>query len=188
MRCISCENFSLKIICNHCQEKLLRPSVSKRELDDGFVVYSFYKYDEIKKLVDSKYYFHGDRVYQVISKLSFGRFKPDFKDMVTVVPIDDHTRHGFSPTAILAKNFQHPNLKAVYGTLQATNHIKYAGKSLLYRQKHKRGFLYKGKKNLKIILVDDIVTTGLTILEAKLSMEKNGCEVLFAITLSDAKQ
>jgi competence protein ComFC len=38
-----------------------------------------------------------------------------------------------------------------------------------------------------VILIDDIVTTGTTILEAKKCLEENNCEVLFALTLTDAK-
>ena len=48
-------------------------------------------------------------------------------------------------------------------------------------------FTYKGEKNLEVILIDDIITSGSTILEAKKALEKNGCKVLFALTLSDAK-
>ena len=37
-----------------------------------------------------------------------------------------------------------------------------------------------------MILVDDLITTGSTILEAKEVLEKNNCEVLFALSISDA--
>ncbi|EAL3832073.1 ComF family protein, partial [Campylobacter upsaliensis] len=37
------------------------------------------------------------------------------------------------------------------------------------------------------ILVDDIVTTGSSILEAKKILEKNKISVLFALVLADAK-
>jgi competence protein ComFC len=161
--------------------------VSKRTIGDGFVVYSFYHYEEIRALVDAKYYFYGDRVYNTLAKLSYKLFAPKFEDNIVAVPIDDHTRHDFSQTAILAKHFSQPNTKAVYGTLRATNHIKYAGKDLAYRQKHKRKFKYTGKSGLKVVLIDDIITTGLTILEAKQCLEQFECEVLFALTLSDAK-
>jgi competence protein ComFC len=43
------------------------------------------------------------------------------------------------------------------------------------------------QKNIQVILVDELVTTGLTILEAKECLENHGCEVLFALTLSDAR-
>ncbi len=187
MRCTSCGGFSWAILCAYCRTKLLRPSVSKRMISDGFAVYSFYHYEEIRALVDAKYYFYGDRVYNTLARLSYKLFAPKFDDPVVIVPIDDHTRHDFSQTAILARHFCQPNIDVKYGTLKATNHIKYAGKDLAYRQKHKRKFKYTGKSGLKVILVDDIVTTGLTILEAKQCLEQFDCEILFALTLSDAK-
>ena len=38
-----------------------------------------------------------------------------------------------------------------------------------------------------VILVDDIVTTGTTILEARDTLQKAGVDVLFALVLADAK-
>jgi competence protein ComFC len=58
---------------------------------------------------------------------------------------------------------------------------------LEFRQKNKRNFYYSGKNNIKVILVDDLITTGETILQAKKVLEKNNCEILFALTLSDAR-
>lgn len=103
------------------------------------------------------------------------------------IPIDDHTRHNFSQSAILAKHLKSQYIKPQYATLKASSIIKYAGKDLKFRKEHKRDFIYSGKENLKVILVDDLITSGLTILEAKDILEENNCEVLFALTLADAK-
>ncbi len=189
MRCISCESLSLSIICKTCQKELLAPDFHKRELQKDFFVYSFYNYEEIKKFLNSKYQFYGDKVFNILAKLSIGKFSDNFafNDKVYAMPIDDHTRHEFSQTAILANNLKSNNILPLYNQLKATNIVKYAGKDLEFRKKHRRKFVYNGKKNLKVILLDDLVTTGLTILEAKEILEKNGCEVLFALTLSDAK-
>lgn len=189
MRCITCEKLSFNIICKACQSEYLKAKLHKRELEKDFFVYSFYEYNEIKELLSSKYYFYGDRVYNILAKLSFKKFSSNFnfKTSVSVIPIDDHTRHEFSHSAILARFLNNKNLKVVYNSLKATNRVKYAGKSLVYRKRNKRKFLYAGKNNLKIILVDDLITSGQTILEAKEVLEKHNCEVLFALTLSDAK-
>jgi competence protein ComFC len=87
----------------------------------------------------------------------------------------------------LNKHLSSLQIKPLYNVLKATNIVKYAGKDLKFRQNNKRDFKYTGLKNIKIILVDDLITTGLTILEAKKCLERYGCEVLFALTLSDAK-
>ncbi len=189
MRCLSCENLSFSIICKDCQTNLLKANFYKRELEKDFYNYSFYSYDEVKELLNSKYQFYGDRVFNILAKLSFKKFAKNFNydEQVVAIAIDDHTRHQFSHNAILVKYLKSDNITPIYSTLKATNIVKYAGKDLLFRQKHKRHFKYLGLKNLKVILVDDLVTTGNTILEAKQILEKNGCEVLFSLTLSDAK-
>jgi competence protein ComFC len=167
----------------------LEPNFYKRELEDDFFVYSFYQYEDIKELLNTKYQFYGDRVYDILAKLSFEKFAKNFEfdSKLTAIPIDDHTRHEFSQSAILAFNLKSKYLKPKYAKLKATNIIKYAGKSLEFRQKNKRIFKYTGEQNLKVVLVDDLITTGLTILEAKETLEQNNCEVLFALTLSDAR-
>jgi competence protein ComFC len=189
MRCISCESLSWQIICISCQNNFLVPTFQKRELIYNFFVYSFYNYEEIKPLINTKYQFYGDRIFNILAKLAFKKFSLNFNfnSTITAIPIDDHTRHNFSQTAILTKNLKSKNIKPIFNTLKATNIIKYAGQDLEFRQNNKRDFKYTGKRNLQVILVDDLVTTGLTILEAKQCLENYGCEVLFTLTLSDAK-
>ncbi|MCK5295196.1 MAG: ComF family protein [Arcobacteraceae bacterium] len=189
MRCLSCQNLSIQIICKTCQENLLQSIFKKRELDDDFAVYSFFEYEDIKELLNTKYEFYGDRVYKILANLSFKKFADNFNfdENVVAVSVDDNTTHEFSQSAILVNALRSKNITPIYSTLKARNRLKYAGKSLEYRQKHKRDFKYKGKQNLKVILVDDIITTGSTLKEAKEVIEKSNCEVLFALTLSDAK-
>jgi len=189
MRCLICQNLSLKMICKNCKNNLLEPAFNKRELEKDFFVYSFYPYEDIKILLNTKYEFYGDKVFNIISELSFQKFSNNFTypEQVYIIPIDDHTRHEFSQTAILAKSLKSDYLIPMYDSLKATNIVKYAGKDLNFRKQNKRNFIYKGKNNIKVILIDDLITTGTTILEAKKALEKANCEVLFALTISDAR-
>lgn len=188
MRCFSCSALSLQAICKQCQKNLLEPSLYKRELEKDFFVYSFYKIDEIKELINAKYYFYGDRIFNILGKLAFKKFSENFEYLhpVYAIAIDDRVKENFSHTAILTKHLNSKNIKSIFNTLHANNNVKYAGKDLEYRKKNKRDFSYSGQKNIEVILVDDIVTTGTTILEAKKVLEKKGCKILFALTLSDA--
>jgi competence protein ComFC len=189
MRCISCERLSWYIICKKCQNNLLQASFYTRTLENNFKVHNFYPYEEIKSLISCKYEFFGDKVFNILAKNSFTEFSKRFNypNNVYVIPIDDHTRHDFSHTAILAKSLKSNIFKPLYNTLKAQNIVKYAGKNLKFRQNHKRDFKYSGPSNIQVILVDDLITTGQTITQAKLCLEKYGCEVLFALTLSDAR-
>jgi competence protein ComFC len=178
----------LKIICDDCQKTLLKPAFYKRELSKDFYVYSFYKIDEVKELINSKYQFYGDKVFTILAKLAFKKFAYNFEftTQITAIPIDDHTRHEFSHTAILAKQLKSKFITPKYNVLKAQNIVKYAGKDLEFRLNNKRNFIYNGLENKQVILVDDVVTTGSTILEAKEILEKNNCEVLFGLSISDA--
>lgn len=188
MKCILCETWSLSIICNNCQETLLTPSFYKRELAKDFYVYSFYRVEELEDLLNSKYYFFGDRILNILAKLSFSKFTKafTFNKEILAIPIDDHTRHEFSHTAILAKALKSNIISPLYNNLKANNLVKYAGKDLNFRERNKRDFKTL-VKNETIILVDDIVTTGTTLLEAHTICKKNKNEILFALCLADAK-
>jgi competence protein ComFC len=161
------------------------PNFFKKELRKDFFVYSFYSYEEIEDFILSKYHFHGDRVFNILAKLAFSKFASNFSypTLVYALPIDDHTRHDFSHTAILAKHLKTSHIKPLYNTLRASNVIKYAGKDLKFRQNNPRNFIYKGACGIDVILVDDLMTTGTTLLEAKRVLEQHDCKVLFALTL-----
>ena len=189
MKCIVCENWSLFIICKKCQKKLLNPGFYKRQLDEDFYVYSFYSFNELENLLTSKYYFHGDRVFNILAKLTFSKFAQSFNytNDVLAVGVDDHTRHDFSHTAILTKHLKSRYIQPKYNSLKAKNPVKYAGRDLEFRQNNPRKFQLKNVNNQSLILVDDLVTTGTTLLEARKVCKKNNNEVLFALCLADAK-
>ena len=189
MICLTCKNLSFQIICKDCQTKLLQPSFHKREIEDGFFNYSFYTLSELEDLISSKYYFHGDKVFNILAKLSFAKFAQNFEfpSQVFAIPIDDHTRHDFSHTAILARHLKSQFITPKYNTLKATNIVKYAGKDLEFRQKNPRKFKVSNISSQITILCDDIITTGETIKQAKKALEKKNNEVLFSLTLADAK-
>lgn len=188
MKCLSCENLSFQIICKTCQKNLLAPSFHKRELEENFYNYSFYSFLEIEDFLTSKYYFFGDRVFTILAKLSFKKFAQHFSfdEKVYSIGIDEHVRHEFSQTAILSHHLKSKHIEPLFGKLIAQNIVKYAGRDLEFRQKNRRKFT-TSLCNKKIILVDDLVTTGTTILEAKRVLEAQNNEVLFSLTLADAK-
>lgn len=189
MKCITCESWSFSVICKACQKNLLTPNIYKRQLSDDLSVYSFYALEEIEELISSKYYFHGDRVINILAQLSFGKFAKEFNynQAVTALGIDEHTRHDFSHTAILSRHLNSPYITPQYNRLKAKNRVKYAGKDLEFRQNNPKKFMLKGINNASLILVDDVVTTGTTLLEAHKVCKKSKNDVLFALCLADAK-
>ncbi len=188
MRCQLCFNLSWQPICKHCLDMLLTSTLSTRVLDDGLEVYSFYKYSEISKLLHTKHTFIGAKIFLQLGRHAVLPFAKAFENQdIYILPIDDHVRSGYSHSAILARSISR-YIKPVYGALRAKNTIRYSGQKLSVRQKNKRDFKLTCRANTDVVLIDDIVTTGNTLMEARQCCEKTNINVLFAITLADARE
>jgi len=189
MRCLSCRKFSLKTICTTCQSHLLYSQLKVRVVEDNFKIYSFFDYSEISHLLYAKHHFYGSFVYKALANLSFKHFAKIFRfySKINVLPIDDRTKSLYSHTAILANAMRSDEIVPIFSALHSTSNVSYSGKDLIFRLKHPRNFKILKQPKFPVILVDDIVTTGTTIIEAKRTLQKSGCEVLFALTLADAK-
>ena len=157
----------------------------------SLAVYSFFKYQNIEDLLLTKHTPQGFIVYKALAKFTFRPFIHHFlredNREVQVVGIDEHVKHGYSHVALLTHEMREESVTIEHAKLMATNRVNYAGKSLQYRLSHPRGFSYMGTKGGEAILVDDIVTTGITLQEAYQVLQQHGVEVLFALTLADAK-
>jgi len=190
IRCLLCKKISLSHICSLCQHTHLEPTLSTRLLTDNFKVFSFYRYADIAPLLKTKHTHLGASVYKILAKNAMKRFAENFsfENRVYALGIDDHSKHGYSHTAILTKALKSDTIKPIYGHLRAQNPVHYAAKSLAYRLENPREFTYTYKSDIDLILVDDIITTGTTILEAKKIVEKASVSPLFALTLADARE
>jgi len=188
MRCHLCLNISWQPLCKHCLSSLLAPNPSKRVLENGLAVYSTYKYKDIKNLLHTKHTYHGAKIFAQLTKHALLPLVKTFtcKDIFSL-PIDDHTRSGYSHSAIIAKGLS-KQIKPIYGALRAKNHTRYSGQTLETRKRNKRDFTLTCKENLDVVLIDDIVTTGRTISEAVSVCKAKNINVLFALVLADTKE
>lgn len=186
MKCLLCKKLSLKIICKSCNNDI-KIVPKKRILLDGLSVYSFFDYDNIEYLLKSKYSLIGSKIFKILALKASLYFKNNIADFseVYAIGIDDKVESYYSHSGVIVKQFSNI-FKPLYGTLKASNNIHYAGKSLEFRQQNKKGFIYSGKSNINVVLLDDIITTGESLKEAREVLQKNGVNVLFALTLSDA--
>ena len=185
MKCLMCEKLSLTHICDPCQTKFLTPSLYRHKLPNGVEVISFYKYSEIKELLFTKHTDLGFYIYELLARLSFEKFAKEFefKDKIVSIPIDDNVRNGYSHTAILNHSLKSHTIKPLFNKLIATNRVSYSGKSREYRLLNPRIFRTKKFKERDVILVDDVTTTGSTLLQAIQTLTQKKKEVLFCLTL-----
>jgi len=191
MRCLSCHRLSRHTICQACHSRLFTPTVSRRKIGTLEVV-SLFRYRNIEPFLLTKHTPAGYRLYRYFSKRLIQPFLDDFAthidEAVTLIPIDERVYSGYSHTALLAHYAGSEKIQIAHGALRATTHVHYAGRSLAFRLAHPRGFRYRGSSGLEAILIDDIITTGVTLQEAQQCLMQHGVEVLFALTLADARE
>ena len=190
MKCLLCTSWSLSHICKDCQTESLQPSFYKRKIRGNVDVYSFYKYKDIEKLLHTKHTDLGFYIYSIMAKIAFERFSDnfDFEEDVVSLGVDEHVKHGYSHTAVLNRALKSEHIYPRFNKITAGSNDTYSGKSFQYRLLHPRKFKVKPFKEKFVILVDDIVTTGMTLTQAVEALEKEGKEVIFCLTLADAEK
>lgn len=191
MRCFSCSKLSLKIICNACVDNLFTIKMSTRKVGTLDVI-SFYKYSALESLLHTKHKPEGYRIYKALAQITMKPFIQEFaeniEDDVYIIGIDEFVKSGYAHVALLSRAMRTNNTHPQHSALMAKNRVNYSGKSLQFRLDHPRGFIYKGKSNIDVILVDDIITTGITLQEAHKVLIQNDVNVLFALTLADVEE
>jgi competence protein ComFC len=183
-----CEGLSLLHICSSCQKKFLTPSIYKRKILNNIEVISFYKYSEIKDLLHTKHTDLGYYIYSILAKNSIKKFARefDYPEQITSIAVDDYVTEGYSHTAILNKALKSRCITPLFNKLRAKNRVSYSGKSREFRMLNPRAFEVKEFSGKNVILVDDIITTNLTLTQAVQAIQKRGKDVLFCLTLADA--
>ena len=192
MKCLICESFSFSHICKKCRVEYFAPNLFKRKLSSGLKVFSFYRYEDISEFVKTKNSYLGFYIFNILAKLSLKEFlkNMDFQEKISLIPIDDRvTSSGYSHTAILTNSIQKKNIIPRYGSLISKSKVKYIGQDLEFRLKNGRDFQVSKKldKNIPVILVDDVITTGTTLKEADIKLKEFGVKTLFALTLATTK-
>jgi competence protein ComFC len=124
-----------------------------------------------------------------LANRSFGAFAVEwqYENTVASVGIDDRAESGYSHTAVLNRALKSNTIVPQYGKLRASQHYKYAGKSVEERLMNPRLFMYTPFSEHEVILVDDIVTTGTTLSEATEVLHAKGKKVILCLTLTDAE-
>jgi competence protein ComFC len=155
-------------------------------------VISFYKYSTLESLLLTKHKPEGYRIYKALAKITMKPFIEEFIEnddrKVYIVGIDEYVKSGYSHVALLTRAMKTKYSLPLHSSLMAQNRVNYSGKDLQFRLSNPRNFKYTGKRNVDVILVDDIITTGITLQEAQKVLLENGVNVLFALTLANVEE
>lgn len=213
-QCVYCKEFSLESICNNCKEKmffvydpfclycqrlstegLTHYSCSGRYTAYQLIVPYYYSGLVRSSIVGSKY---SKKQFSLVKELLdyTYTFKDQFnyslfKDHVFVpVPSDPKrfTKRGFNLPSLICQELSSTfNSK----TLEALDKIKETPPLYeLTKEKRKKAVhnAYKVKKGLKlpkkVVLVDDIVTTGSTLKESSRVLQRSGVEEVLCFALA----
>ena len=191
MRCYSCASLSYNSLCKTCKEQLFIPSIRTKKVGTMDVI-SFYRYSSIESLLHTKHKPEGHRLFKELAKMTMQPFIQEFVENndgdVYVVGIDEYVKSGYAHVSLLTKAMKTKTSIPEHASLLAKNRVNYSGKSLQYRLDNPRDFVYTGTEDVHAILVDDIITTGITLQEAQKVLMQHGVNVLFALTLADVEE
>jgi len=191
MRCYSCAKLSLFILCKHCKETLFKTQTGTRTIGTLDVIY-FYKYSTIESLLLTKHKPEGYRIYKALATMLLKPFATEFAENadseVYIIGVDEYVKSGYAHVALLTHAMKTEKTTPLHASLMAQKRVNYSGKDLQFRLANPRNFKYIGKKNIDAILVDDIITTGITLQEAQKVLMQHGVNVLFALTLADVEE
>jgi len=191
LRCYSCSKISISILCEVCVNQLFSTNIGTRTIGTLDVI-SFYKYSVLETLLLTKHKPEGYRIYKALAKMTMKPFIEEFIEsddrVVYIVGVDEVVKSGYAHVALLTRAMKTKTSIPLHSVLMAQNRVNYSGKDLQFRLANPRNFKYTGEKNIDVILVDDIITTGITLQEAQKVLMQNGVNVLFALTLADVEE
>jgi competence protein ComFC len=195
--CISKVEFLEKPICPICQRQAIggrtHPKCMNKYSLDGLVVACKYR-GVIKKAIQKvKYKWIYDIGENLVDVLSGEINKFDIPKKVILVPVPLHSRRknwrGFNQAEILAKNLA-KKFKVDYADImnRFINTKTQVGLSKADRKKNvKNAFSIRGFTPIKghdVILVDDVYTSGATMVECAKILKKSGAKSVWGMAVA----
>lgn len=181
-RCECCSRMTLDMICSDCEwwanQNTPDPLVSN---------YSVFTYNEQIQAMIAKWKYRGDFILADAFKHQFiHSFRKRFSSVMgqmLVVPIplsaERLYERGFNQAKVLADFLPIKNSEL----LTRVHSEKQSKMSRSERISTENPFKMNGEINKKVILVDDIYTTGKTLRHAAALLKEHGCSKVYAYTL-----
>lgn len=187
-KCIGCGNFVTSALCKNCTEAIqskFTPTIIQISNTNLKCVSCFAYEGKVKDIIYEFKFKHQKNALIILSqfliiaiykKLNLYKF-----DTITYVPVYNFTKGKlYNQSEILAKNIsQNLNIPLKSCLVKIKNNKKQHKLSFHERQENVKG-VYSSTGNLEnknIILCDDIITTGATLLECAKELSKSGANV-----------
>ncbi len=150
---------------------------------------ALYAYDQFMKAYIQHYKFMGDYYWRLVFQAEFSQYiKTHFKHrwLFTTIPIDLQTEssRGFNQVDGLLSDIKTIKLLQYR---EKENRVKQSTKTRRERMETIQPFVYCGTSELnglKVVLLDDIYTTGRTLYHAKDILEQHGARLVRSVTLA----
>lgn len=209
--CIAC-NSSLKVgskfICKSCESttQLLTESQIKSEfqrkfqneniIDDYTSLYVFEEGEALQKLIHALKYEKKFKVGVFLGQ-KLGRYKnkiikswnADFVIPIPLFPLKKVER-GFNQSFYIAKGLSYTTKIPVENNLvkRAKNTVSQTALNLTERKENlHKAFILNKRRNIqgkRVIIIDDVITTGATVSELARTLKENGAEKVFTISIA----
>lgn len=204
--CFRCENYGsyfcaeciwltprlLIQLCVVCQKPslagLTHPKCVGKFLPDRLtVLYDYHTYPIANLIVQGKYNFVPD-IFKGLGRLLASELicPPDFTVIAVPLSIKRKRWRGFNQTEIIAKVFAETHQLAYCDSLKRIKNTK-TQKDLSKSARLKNmsaAFLFEGKAPEKILLIDDVATTGATLLSATKALKQAGAKYVWCVAIA----
>lgn len=181
-RCQRCSRMTKQEVCADCEWW-----TKQTDPDPLMFNYSVFTYNEQMQEMIAKWKYRGDFVLAQAFKDHFmdsfhQKFSKMTKDMIIVpIPLSTERLHerGFNQAKVLADFLPMENEEL----MTRVHNEKQSKLTRTERISSENPFQIKSRINKKVILVDDIYTTGRTLRHAASLLRKHGCPEVYAYTL-----
>lgn len=199
--CVVCGKklFEELYLCSTCREKIVscEESMKIKICNKETRIYSALYYSSaVKKIVLGLKYKNDFRCGDVLADYMMKTIKNEkiYFDMITYVPLskENEKKRGYNQSKYLAKCIGDKFNKKVIGCIRKSKDTKdqigLNGKERWKNLKDSFSFI-KGRniKNKKILLVDDVITTGATTYYCVLELLKNNSNEIIVLTAAKSK-
>lgn len=201
--CLICGKLGVNIWCNECKEEILEKAVYQIETKDKKEfyfeqhMYLFFYQDKIRDLILDYKFKDKAYLYQIFSEIitKNKKIRAILKKYDIMVPIPIHTKRkkqrGYNQSELIAKEVTKEIKEVRYEPKVIKKEKNTLPQSSLTKKQRKQNVQHVYKvinqekiKNNKIILLDDIYTTGSTVNEIAKQLKEHGAKEILVLTIA----